>query len=174
VDHRFTSETHAKRYEQITTLNFAQEKGFSIELLGAVPEIYHELKRRNWEKFNTILQKVERKPGNTTLVKEFFANSFSNDDEDADEDVYEVAAKSATLVRGVKIDWSPTALNAFLGTTNKWPCPLFDARSKLECTGELGRRVIKDFVCRPGTPWLKCSTIPTKVQLTQFKPICRA
>jgi hypothetical protein len=38
------------------------------------------------------------------------------------------------------------------------------------------RRVIRDFVALPGTPWYKASadSVPTKIQLIRFKPVARA
>ncbi|GAU50769.1 hypothetical protein TSUD_410660 [Trifolium subterraneum] len=174
IDARFISEKASRRYAQITAFNFVQEKGFSAELLGAVPEIYAELSRRKWERFNELLLKDSKKPGNATLAKEFFANTFAGYVEDE-------AHSYRTLVRGIEIDWSPRGLNAFLGTRNHRSCPLVVARAELAAIIHAGRRIeaksaIKDTVCFPGTDWLKCKTPtnPTKVHLQRFLPIARA
>ncbi|GAU49194.1 hypothetical protein TSUD_371860 [Trifolium subterraneum] len=174
IDARFISETASRRYLQITAFNFVQEKGFSAELLGAGPEIYAELSRRRWERFNELLLKDSKKPGNATLAKEFFANAFVGYAEDE-------AHSYRTLVRGIEIDWSPRGLNAFLGTRNHRSCPLVIARAELAAIIHAGRRIeaksaIKDAVCFPGTDWLKCKTPtnPTKVHLQRFLPIARA
>ncbi|GAU10484.1 hypothetical protein TSUD_417910 [Trifolium subterraneum] len=174
IDARFISETASRRYAQITAFNFVQEKGFSAELLRAVPEIYVELSRRRWERFNELLLKDSKKPGNATLAKEFFANAFAGYAEDE-------AHSYRTLVRGIEIDWSPRGLNAFLGTRNHRSCPLVIARAELAAIIHAGRRIeaksaIKDAVCFPATDWLKCKTPtnPTKVHLQRFLPIARA
>jgi hypothetical protein len=133
-----------------------------------MPEIAVELKRRNWEKFNNLVQKVEGQPGNLTLVTEFFANSYTEFGSGVQHFV--------TIVRGVRIKWNEHYINEFLGITNIDPCPLAVAREELERTAEAGRRIIKDYVALEGTPWWKCGTAekPTKIQLTKFKPIARA
>ncbi|GAU27777.1 hypothetical protein TSUD_215880 [Trifolium subterraneum] len=139
-----------------------------------VPEIYAELSRRRWERFNELLLKDSKKPGNATLAKEFFANAFAGYVEDE-------AHSYRTLVRGIEIDWSPRGLNAFLGTRNHRSCPLAVARAELAAIIHAGRRIeaksaIEDAVCFPGTDWLKCKTPinPTKVHLQRFLPIARA
>ncbi|MCI49613.1 hypothetical protein A2U01_0070857, partial [Trifolium medium] len=52
-------------------------------------------------------------------------------------------------------------------------CRLVENILELKNTSELGRREVKDAVCRPGTPWFN-SARPTKIQLTSFKPVARA
>ncbi|GAU51101.1 hypothetical protein TSUD_411820 [Trifolium subterraneum] len=174
IDARFISEKASQRYAQINAFNFVQEKGFSVELLGAVPEIYAELSRRRWERFNELLLKDSKKPGNATVAKEFFANAFASYVED---EVYSYR----TLVRGIEIDWSPRGLNTFLGTRNYQSCPLAVARAELAGIIHAGRKIeaksaVKDAVCFPGTDWLKCKTPanPTKIHLQRFLPIARA
>ncbi|MCI73691.1 hypothetical protein A2U01_0094955, partial [Trifolium medium] len=53
------------------------------------------------------------------------------------------------MVRGVNINWSSRGLNEFLGTPEVMPCPLVKNRLELKKTSELGRREVKDVVCRP-------------------------
>ncbi|GAU46906.1 hypothetical protein TSUD_299570 [Trifolium subterraneum] len=170
IDARFILEKASQRYAQINAFNFVQEKGFSVELLGAVPEIYAELSRRRWERFNELLLKDSKKPGNATLAKELFANAFAGYVEDE-------VHSYRTLFRGREIDWSPRGLNTFLGTRNYLSCPLAVARAELATIIHAGRRIdaksaIKDAVCFPGTDWLKCKTPtnPTKIHLQKILP----
>jgi hypothetical protein len=159
IDPRFVSESAAKRYEQISRFKFVQEKGFSVDLLRAVPEIKRELRRRKWVTFNEILLKVEKKPGNESWAKEFFANASEHKNAEGERSY-------TTLVRGVEIDFSPMALNRFLGTKEyNTPCPLYLEREKLDEQLEPARRVVRDAVSLPGTPWLKVgnSQKPTKI-----------
>jgi hypothetical protein len=118
-DQRFVSETAALRYAQIRRCKFVQEKGFGVDLLKVVPEINRELKRRKWVTFNEILRKVENRPGNESWAREFFANASE----------HKSAGEPGTfkaLVRGKEIDFSPIALNKFLGTkVYETPCPLY-------------------------------------------------
>ncbi|MCH86542.1 hypothetical protein A2U01_0007400, partial [Trifolium medium] len=60
------------------------------------------------------------------------------------------------FVRGVEIDFSADAINAFLGTTS--------------------RRQIRDFVSWPHTRWMSYGggSYPTKIRLRDFKPVARA
>jgi hypothetical protein len=69
----FYRENRMNKYNQIKTFSFMQEKGFSDEL-QAIPEIYNELRRRKWLKFNSLMLKGNA-IGNERLVREFFANA---------------------------------------------------------------------------------------------------
>jgi hypothetical protein len=56
-DKRFQFPKNNERYAKIKAFNFNQEKGFSAEFLESMPEIAVELKRRNWEKFNNLMDR---------------------------------------------------------------------------------------------------------------------
>ncbi|KAK2428932.1 hypothetical protein QL285_027412 [Trifolium repens] len=167
-DKRFEYPENSERYAKIKAFNFNQEKGFSAELLESMPEIVVELKRRKWEKFNNLMQKVKGQSRNLTLVTEFFANAYT--------DFGSGVQPFVTHVRGVRIEWNKHYINEFLGIRNIHPCPLVAALKELEYKAEAERRIIKDYVALEGTPWLKCGVTekPTKIQLTKFKPIARA
>ncbi|KAK2413861.1 hypothetical protein QL285_036521 [Trifolium repens] len=153
-DKRFQFPENNERYAKIKAFNFNQEKGFSAEFLESMPEIVVELKRRNWEKFNNLVQKVEGQPGNLTLVTEFFANSYTEFGSGVQHFV--------TIVRGVRIKWNEHYINEFLGITNIDPCPLAVARAELERTAEAGRRIIKDYVALE----VECCSNSSEVQVT--------
>ncbi|MCI26806.1 hypothetical protein A2U01_0048003, partial [Trifolium medium] len=72
--------------------------------------------------------------------------------------------------------YSPEALNTFLGAVGVPECAFKAEKKKVKMADEPGRRVVRDFVALPDTPWHKgaASTIPTKVQLTNFKTVARA
>ncbi|MCI45487.1 hypothetical protein A2U01_0066726, partial [Trifolium medium] len=101
--------------------------------------------------------------GNATLVREFYANANKSLGGGGNFLVY---------VRGKEIDYSPEALNAFLRAVVPPKCAFKAEKKKVKMVDEPGRRVVRDFVALPGTPWHKgaASSIPTKVQLTHFKP----
>ncbi|MCH80185.1 hypothetical protein A2U01_0000949 [Trifolium medium] len=86
------------------------------------------------------------------------------------------AAFARTTVRGKSILWTPHELNKFLGTQSFQNCALSQAREESKSESAEKRSEIKDFVCLPGTPWLKCrrNQNPTRMQLTRFKPVARA
>ncbi|GAU50999.1 hypothetical protein TSUD_131510 [Trifolium subterraneum] len=162
---RFFTEQRAERYEQIKSFAFNQEKGFSYELLKNVPEIYDQLRIRRWEKLNEIVMK-EQGPKNATLVREFFANAGK-----AVDNGFRV------YVRGKIVDYSTVVLNEFLGAlVPEERCAFRTEKDRVAAMLEPERRVIRDFVALPGTPWYKASTdsVPTKIQLTRFKPVARA
>ncbi|GAU46938.1 hypothetical protein TSUD_85380 [Trifolium subterraneum] len=162
---RFFTEQRAERYEQIKSFAFNQEKGFSYELLKNVPEIYDQLRIRRWEKLNEIVMK-EQGPKNATLVREFFANAGK-----AVDNGFRV------YVRGKIVDYSTVVLNEFLGAlVPEERCAFRTEKDRVATMLEPERRVIRDFVALPGTPWYKASadSVPTKIQLTCFKPMARA
>ncbi|GAU26147.1 hypothetical protein TSUD_226100 [Trifolium subterraneum] len=164
---RFFIKQRAERYEQIKSFAFNQEKGFSYELLKNVPEIYDQLRIRRWEKLNEIVMK-EQGPNNATLVREFFANAGKSVDNGSGFRVY---------IRGKIVDYSTTALNEFLGAlVPEERCAFRTENDRVAGMLEPERRVIRDFVPLPGTPWYKASadSVPTKVQLTRFKPVAHA
>jgi hypothetical protein len=79
-------------------------------------------------------------------------------------------------VRGVIVDYSPEALNRFLGAViPRDGCALGAARPIDSMTKE-ERTVIRDFVGRQGIEWLKYrgGPAPTKMKLGDFKPAARA
>ncbi|GAU50917.1 hypothetical protein TSUD_411170 [Trifolium subterraneum] len=162
---RFFTEQRAERYEQIKSFAFNQEKGFSYELLKNVPEIYDQLRIRRWEKLNEIVMK-EQGPKNATLVRESFANAGK-----AVDNGFKV------YVRGKIVDYSTVVLNEFLGAlVPEERCAFRTEKDRVAAMLEPERRVIRDFVALPGTPWYKASadSVPTKIQLTRFKPVARA
>jgi hypothetical protein len=169
-DPRFVSEIAAQRYAQISRFKFVQEKGFFVDLLRVVPEINRELRRRKWVTFNEILLKVEKKLGNESWAREFFDNASKHRNARGE-------GICKTLVRGVEIDFSPTALNRFLGTkVYDTSCTLYLERERLDGQLEPARREVRDTVSLPGSPWLKGgnSQKPTKIQMTCFKHVARA
>jgi hypothetical protein len=161
----FYREDRKNRYNFIKTFGFNQEKGFSDEL-KVVPEIYDELRRRKWLKFNSLMIK-ENVIGNERLVREFFANAWKEPYDQHTDRAY---------VRGVMIDFSALALNEFLGAEIPFRCALESATIDFPKWPEVRRSVIKDFVGRPGTQWLKYTggEFPTKIRLGDFKPVARA
>ncbi|GAU37120.1 hypothetical protein TSUD_278710 [Trifolium subterraneum] len=162
---KFFTEQRAERYEKINSFAFNQEKGFSYELLKNVPEIYDQLRIRRWEKLNEIVMK-EQGPKNATLVREFFANAGK-----AVDNGFRV------YVRGKIVDYSTAVLNEFLGAlVPEEICAFRTEKDRVTALLEPERRVIRDFVALPGTPWYKASadSVPTKIQLTRFKPVARA
>ncbi|GAU10205.1 hypothetical protein TSUD_422510, partial [Trifolium subterraneum] len=144
---------------------FNQEKGFSDEL-KAVPEIYEELRRRKWLKFNSLMIK-DNVIGNERLVREFFANAWKEPYDQHTDRAY---------VRRVMIDFSALAQNEFLGAEIPVWCALESATIDFPKWPEVRRSVIKNFVGRPGTQWLKYTggEFPTKIRLGDFKPVARA
>ncbi|MCH82448.1 hypothetical protein A2U01_0003255, partial [Trifolium medium] len=161
----FYTEAKNKRYAQIKSFKFIQEKGFK-DGLKEVPEIYNELRKRKWMKFNELMEKDKMK-GNDKLVKEFYANAWQKKGSVPRYNVY---------VRGVMVDYSEDAINKFLGALVPPQCALIPAKEELENWPEERRREIRDFVGCPGTPWLKYSgaTHPTKIRLGDFKSLVRA
>ncbi|GAU10347.1 hypothetical protein TSUD_422710, partial [Trifolium subterraneum] len=162
---RFFTEQRAERYEQIQSFAFNQEKGFSYELLKTVPEIYDQLRIRRWEKLNEIVMK-EKGPKSATLVREFYANAGK-----AVDNGFKV------YVRGKIVDYSTVVLNDFLGAVvPEERCAFRTEKDRVAAMLEPERRVIRDFVALPGTPWYKASadSVPTKIQLIRFKPVARA
>jgi hypothetical protein len=161
----FYRENRKTRYNFIKTFGFNQEKGFGDEL-KAIPEIFDELKRRNWLKFNSLMIK-ENVIGNERLVREFFANAWKEPYDQHTDRAY---------VRGVMIDFSALALNEFLEADIPFRCALESATIDLPKWPEVKRSEIKDFVGRPGTRWLKYTggEFPTKIRLGDFKPVARA
>ncbi|MCI37809.1 hypothetical protein A2U01_0059035, partial [Trifolium medium] len=125
-----------------------------------VPAICQELKRRKWVKFNSLMEK-NKMVGNPRLVKEFYANAFHKKDATTDFKVY---------VRGVRIEYSAVELNRFLGARVPRQCVFAVAKAELEGWPLERRAVIKDFVGRPSTFWLKYSggERPTKIRLGDF------
>ncbi|MCH93637.1 hypothetical protein A2U01_0014589, partial [Trifolium medium] len=136
MSEKFFREENMKRYAQIKAFNLNQEKGFADDLLRGVPEISEELHRRKWVKFNSLIQKVEAKPGNATLAREFFANAYKLKNERHD---------FKSFVRGVEIDFSADAINAFFGTSSREKCVLIAEKRRVESMLEPERRLIKDF-----------------------------
>ncbi|GAU46578.1 hypothetical protein TSUD_402670 [Trifolium subterraneum] len=161
----FYREDRRNRYNFIKTFGFNQEKGFRDEL-KAVPEIYDELRRRKWLKFNSLMIK-DNVIGNERLVREFFANTWKEPYDQHTDRAY---------VRGVMIDFSALALNEFLGAEIPFWCALESATIDFPKWPEVRRSVIKNFVGRPGTQWLKYTggEFPTKIRLGDFKPVARA
>ncbi|GAU26558.1 hypothetical protein TSUD_266720 [Trifolium subterraneum] len=142
---RFFTKQRAERYEQIKSFAFNQEKGFSYELLKNVSEIYDQLRIRRWEKLNEIVMK-EQGPKNATLVREFFANAGKSVDNGYGFRVY---------IRGKIVDYSTAALNEFLGAlVPEERCAFRTEKDRVAGMLEPERRVIRDFVALPGTPWV--------------------
>ncbi|GAU10408.1 hypothetical protein TSUD_417750 [Trifolium subterraneum] len=161
----FYREDRKNRYNFIKHFGFNQEKGFSDEL-KAVPEIYEELRRRKWLKFNRLMIK-DNVIGNERLVREFFANAWKEPYDQHTDRAY---------VRGVMIDFSALALNEFLRAEIPVRCALETATIDFPKWPEVRRSVIKNFVGRPSTQWLKYTggEFPTKIRLGDFKPVARA
>ncbi|GAU42965.1 hypothetical protein TSUD_143020 [Trifolium subterraneum] len=161
----FYREDRKNRYNFIKHFGFNQEKGFSDEL-KAVPEIYEELRRRKWLKLNSLMIK-DNVIGNERLVREFYANAWKEPYDQHTDRAY---------VRGVMIDFSALALNEFLGAEIPVQCALESATIDFPKWPEVRRSVIKNFVGRPGTQWLKYTggEFPTKIRLGDFKPVARA
>jgi hypothetical protein len=161
----FYRENRLTRYNQIKTFGFMQEKGFTEEL-QAIPEIYDELRRRKWVKFNSLMLKGNV-IGNERLVREFFANAMK--------EPFDVHTDRA-YVRGVMIDFSALALNVFLEADIPARCILENHSTTFPMWPEVRRAEIKECVGRPGTQWLKYTggEYPTKIRLGDFKPIARA
>jgi hypothetical protein len=152
-------------YNVIKTLKFVPEKGFANGL-SEVPEIFVPLRDRRWMKFNELLEK-SKMTGNDRLVREFYANAWQPTIEQNTHQVY---------VRGVMVDYSPDALNKFLGARiPRDGCALMDARPIDKLTLE-ERIVIRDYVGRQGIEWHKYRgrPAPTKMKLVDFKPAARA
>ncbi|GAU17466.1 hypothetical protein TSUD_143200 [Trifolium subterraneum] len=105
--------------------------------------------------------------GNERLVREFFANAWKEPYDQHTDRAY---------VRGVMIDFSALALNEFLGAEIPVRCALETATIDFPKWPEVRRSVIKNFVGRPGTQWLKYTggEFPTKIRLGNFKPVARA
>ncbi|CAJ2642276.1 unnamed protein product [Trifolium pratense] len=161
----FYREDRKTRYNQIQSFGFTQEKGFSDEM-KAVPEIYNELHRRNWLKFNNLMLK-DNVIGNAQLVREFYAN--------ARKESFDVHTDKA-YVRGVMVDFSALAINEFLEASIPARCIYENESITFAQWPEVRRREIRDFVGRPGTPWMKYSggEFPSKIDLQHFRPVARA
>ncbi|GAU51997.1 hypothetical protein TSUD_418000 [Trifolium subterraneum] len=158
-----SSQQRAERYEQIKSFAFNQEKGFSYELLKNVPEIYDQLRIRRWEKLNEIVMK-EQGPKNATLVREFYVNAGKSVDNGF-----------RVYIRGKIVDYSTVVLNEFLGAlVPEERCAFRTEKDRVAGMLEPERRVIRDFVALPGTPWYKASadSVPTKIH--RFKPVAHA
>ncbi|CAJ2674792.1 unnamed protein product [Trifolium pratense] len=161
----FYREDRKTRYNQIQSFGFTQEKGFSDEM-KAVPAIYNELHRRNWLKFNNLMLK-DNVIGNAQLVREFYAN--------ARKESFDVHTDKA-YVRGVMVDFSALAINEFLEASIPARCIYENESITFAQWPEVRRREIRDFVGRPGTPWMKYSggEFPSKIDLQHFRPVARA
>ncbi|PNY05188.1 hypothetical protein L195_g001631 [Trifolium pratense] len=163
---KFFCEERMARYVKIREFGFNREKAFDYDLLNGVPEIHEHLIARKWEKLNHICQK-KKDSGNATLVREFYANASKS---------LGAGSNFVVYVRGNEVDYSPEALNSFLGVAGV-PEGAFKIEKKaVKVADEPGRRVVRDFVALPGTPWYKGAptTLPTKIQLRNFKPVARA
>jgi hypothetical protein len=161
----FFRERNRDRYDELKSLKFMPEKGFA-DGLSDVPDIFLPLRDRRWLKFNELLEK-SKMTGNDRLVREFYANAWQPPIEVNTHQVY---------VRGVIVDYSPEALNRFLGARiPRDGCALMAARPIDGLTLE-ERIVIRDYVGRPGIEWLKYrgGPAPKKIKLVDFKPSARA
>jgi hypothetical protein len=161
----FFLERSRDRYHELKSLKFMFEKGFANGL-SEVPEIFNQLRNRRWLKFNELLEK-SKLTGNDRLVREFYANAWQPTIEQRNHKVY---------VRGVIVDYSPEALNRFLGAViPRDGCALGAARPIDNMTKE-ERTMIRDFVGRQGIEWLKYrgGPAPTKMKLVDFKPAAQA
>ncbi|PNY16023.1 hypothetical protein L195_g012732, partial [Trifolium pratense] len=163
---KFLVEDAEERYNKIRNFSLNLEKGFDANFLLAVPEVAQQLRDRGWEKLNTVVQRTERS-GNATLVKEFYANAaFPHD-----------ASVKEVFVRGKLVRYSPDAINGLLEAVVPQACAYRVEKRRIQNGDEPTRRVIKDFVTIPGTPWHSknsAASIPTKIDLARFTPVARA
>ncbi|MCI71487.1 hypothetical protein A2U01_0092750, partial [Trifolium medium] len=80
--------------------------------------------------------------GNATLVREFYANASKS---------LGAGDNFLVYVRGKEVDYSPEALNSFLGAVGVLECAFKMEKKVVKAADEPGRRVVRDFVALPGT-----------------------
>jgi hypothetical protein len=162
ISERFFRDVNRERYLKLKPLKINQEKGFK-DGLREVPEVFGELERRGWVRFNELMERGKAK-ANLDIVREFYANAFQGD------------VNRRVYVRGVLVDYSGDAINRLLRTVRVQECaymPLSDTCSSMPIRE---RKIIRSFVGRPLAPWYKYygGSAPTKIHIHHFNPIGRA
>jgi len=158
---KFEDDEHAERFEKIKGFKFSGERKFDVINLQRYPQFEATIRTLGWKKLNDMVTKES----NRTIALEFFANAFRGDSD-------------VSYVRGKQVDYSPRAINAFLGlkpprqchvefrrkrSTNNFPSD-DDLQQILQEIGEEGA----DFVRSRATG------LPTMMDMVDLKPQYKA
>ncbi|KEH41533.1 hypothetical protein MTR_1g052090 [Medicago truncatula] len=102
-----------ERFEKIKGYRFAGERKFDFINLQRYPQFETKFTLLGWKNFNNIVVKES----NRTIALEFFANAYGKEDD-------------KVFVRGKKVDYSPEAINQFLGLREPGQCHVEWRRSR--------------------------------------------
>jgi len=95
---KFADPEFEERFEKIKGYKFAGEQKFDFVNLQQYPQFETKFTALGWKHFNNMVVKES----NRTIALDFFANAYGKEDDVA-------------FVRGKKVDYSPNAINRFLG-----------------------------------------------------------
>jgi hypothetical protein len=104
---------HAELFEKIKGFKFSGERKFDFINLQRYPQFETTIRTLGWKKLNDMVVKES----NRTIGLEFFANAFGQE-------------SNVAFVRGKQIDYSPRAINAFVGLKPTRQCHVEMRRSK--------------------------------------------
>jgi hypothetical protein len=110
---KFEDDVYAKRIEKIKGFKFSGERKFDFINLQRYPQFETTIRTLGWKKLNDMVVKES----NRTIALEFIANAFGQEG-------------NVAFVRGKQVDYSPRAINAFLGLKPPRKCHVEMRRSK--------------------------------------------
>lgn len=147
----FTSQQAEDRYELLVKRSVIQERGFSVPRDGfdIGQQIHNFIDAYGWGEFCS----PPSCDGNITIVKEFYANLPD-------------AINNIVTVRGVKVNMSTEAINAYLQTPN---IP-FETEEYIQYVRHADKAEMASLLCLPNQGWTteKGREVLHRDQLTKY------
>ncbi|CAJ2677644.1 unnamed protein product [Trifolium pratense] len=160
--HKFLTEAHQERHQQISLKRFVQGRAFNVEE-QAWPEMHQALRRVGLYNLNKIIRSA-----NKNIALEFLANAMlmpaSGD-------------WSRSTVRGKVVSFSEERINQFLGIKAPAECAVERRIRDLNDMDEERRTVeILHDLCREGAQWFRQTEgkLPSKFNQKTMKPLPKA
>jgi hypothetical protein len=158
---KFQDDEHAERFEKIKGFKFSGERRFDFINLQRYPQFETTIRTLGWKRLNDMVEKES----NRTIALEFFANAFGDKD-------------NVVYVRGKQIDYSPRAINAFLGLKPPRQCHVEMRRSRSSNnfpSDDVLQQILQE-IGEEGVDYVrsKATGFPTRMDVVDLKPQYKA